>query len=239
VPYACPPSATLLRVLLRDTSSQPCCTCLHTSAFPALLLPIHRQATAGQKRSKPSASFTPVTKQQPHLSAACLAALCTAINEDGLLQLPYGYEEDRPAHHQQLARNDDFRSFVLRSCCNLLEGAQGSAAASALLQPQGAGSSSSAGGGDAAAGACSGPAADEVLVLGPALFRVFKVHRGAGAGSRRCAASRTALNLLVVACLQYKRLHIAAHCRDVPAATCRLRLNYLPMLACVRHKHLL
>jgi hypothetical protein len=54
---------------------------------------------------------------------------------------------------------------VLRSCCNLLEGAQGAAAASALLQPHQGGSSSSS------------PAADEVLVLGPALFQVFKVRR--------------------------------------------------------------
>jgi hypothetical protein len=140
----------------------------------------HRQAPAGQKRGKPSPSFTPVTRQQPHLSATCLAALCTAINEDGLLQLPDGYDESRPAHHQQLARNDDFRSFVLRSCCNLLEGAAGAAAASALLQPhqQGAGGSGSSGAG----GAAVGPAADEVLVLGPALFQVFKV-RGAGVES--------------------------------------------------------
>jgi hypothetical protein len=62
---------------------------------------------------------------------------------------------------------------VLRSCCNLLEGAQGTAAASVLLQPhQGGGSSSSSGA--AAAGAT---AADGVLVLGPALFQVFKVRR--------------------------------------------------------------
>jgi hypothetical protein len=55
---------------------------------------------------------------------------------------------------------------VLRSCCNLLEGAQGAAAASALLQPHQGGSSSG-----------SSPAADEVLVLGPALFQVLKVRR--------------------------------------------------------------
>jgi hypothetical protein len=144
-------------------------TWLSASARLLCAAAAHQQATAGQKRSKPSTSFTPVTRQQPHLSATCLAALCSAINEDGLLQLPDGYDEARPAQHQQLARNDDFRSFVLRSCCNLLEGAQGAAAASALLQPHHGGGSSSS--------SAIGPAADEVLVLGPALFQVFKVRR--------------------------------------------------------------
>lgn len=55
------------------------------------------------------------------------------------------------------------RSFVLRSCANLLEDAQSSAASAALLDPKGE--------------TTAAPAVAEVLQLGPVLVKVVKVGR--------------------------------------------------------------
>lgn len=98
--------------------------CLQASAAP----------TAGQKRPRPSDSFVPVHKQRPRFSASCLAQLCTAIANDGLLPLPDSYDVSKPDHHAQLAKETGFRACVLRSCASLLEDAQAAAASALLLQ---------------------------------------------------------------------------------------------------------
>jgi hypothetical protein len=89
---------------------------------------------AGQKRQRPSDSFVPVHKQRPRFSAACLAQLCIAIANDGLLPLPDSYDVSKPDHHAQLAKETGFRACVLRSCASLLEDAQAAAASALLLQ---------------------------------------------------------------------------------------------------------
>lgn len=129
----------------------------------------------GQKRAKPSDAFTPVHKQRPRFSAACLAQLCTAIVDDGLMQLPSSYDVSGGDNHVELARDAGFRACVLRSCASLLEDAQAAATSALLLQD----------GGKAEGG--SVPAAAEVLELGPALFKVAKV-------SCCCAVLLTALH---------------------------------------------
>lgn len=119
---------------------------------------------AGQKRPRPSDSFVPVHKQRPRFSAACLAQLCSAIMDDGLMQLPSSYDVSKPDHHAQLARETGFRACVLRSCASLLEDAQAAAASALLLQD-----------GERREGEGPAPAAAEVLELGPALVKVTKV----------------------------------------------------------------
>lgn len=139
------------------------CVCLQQSAAP----------TAGQKRPRPSDSFIPVHKQRPRFAAACLAQLCTAIVDDGLMQLPSNYDVSNPDHHAQLAKEAGFRACVLRSCASLLEDAQAAAASALLLQ-----------GGDAERDEDKGPApaAAEVLELGPALYKVARVRHRLGHG---------------------------------------------------------
>jgi len=119
--------------------------------------------TVGQKRAKPSDAFTPVHKQRPRFSAACLAQLCTDIVDDGLMQLPSSYDVSGGDNHVELARDTGFRACVLRSCASLLEDAQAAATSALLLQD-----------GSTAEGRPL-PAAAEVLELGPALFKVAKV----------------------------------------------------------------
>lgn len=65
-----------------------------------------------------------MNKQRPRFSAPCLAQLCMAIVDDGLMQLPSSYDVSNPDHHAQLAREMGFRACVLRSCTSLLEDAQ-------------------------------------------------------------------------------------------------------------------
>lgn len=167
--------------LLSSPGQHRCVSSCVIACLYAFVCPLLCQGTAGQKRSKPSSSFTPVTRQPANLSASCLATLCMAIVDDGLLPLPSNYDITLPNWHMQLARDHAFRSFVLRSCSNLLEGAQSAAAATAMLQlesPSGPASAAAAASGDGSrsgAGAPVAPAADEVLVLGPALFQVIKV----------------------------------------------------------------
>jgi hypothetical protein len=131
-----------------------------------MLLPNHAlqpsaAPAAGQKRPRPSDSFIPIQKQRPRFSASRLAQLCTAIVDDGLMQLPSSYDASNPDHHAQLARETGFRACVLRSCASLLEDAQAAAASALLLQEK-----------DAKQAGC---AATEVLELGPALYKVARV----------------------------------------------------------------
>lgn len=146
------------------------------ATFPSHRRCLHHQTSTavGHKRSRPSDGFTPVHKQRPRFSPACLAQLCAAVVDDGLMQLPSSYDVTKPDHHAQLAREAGFRACVLRSCSALLEDAQ-AAAASAMLLQDGAQEGSGAGAGSAS-GSASAPAAAEVLELGPALFKVAKVR---------------------------------------------------------------
>jgi len=98
-----------------------------------LLLLLLKGLAVGSKRSRPDSTFTPVHKRTPQLSADCLASLCAAIADDGLLQLPASYDVNQPNYHVELAREAGFRGFVLRSCANLLESVQATAVSQALL----------------------------------------------------------------------------------------------------------
>eukprot|EP00775_Hariotina_reticulata_P011123 gene11123-11277_t len=56
-----------------------------------------------------------------------------AADDDDPQQLPASYDVNQPSYHVELARDASFRGFVLRSCANLLESAQATAVAQALL----------------------------------------------------------------------------------------------------------
>jgi hypothetical protein len=135
--------------------------------------PSQTQPITGHKRGRTGSDSccAPVHKQRPQLSAACLAQLCNAIAGDGLMQLPADFDVTAPNYHVQLARSAGFRAFVLRSAANMLAHVQSAAAASAMLQQDGAGAARVGREQQAEA------APSEVLVLGPALFKVAKVMR--------------------------------------------------------------
>lgn len=78
--------------------------------------------------------------RKPAFSIICLSKLCTAVLEDGLVTCVAaagqngGEEADGGlSNHTSLSRDPRFRSFVLRSCCNLLEGCRASLAVDAVL----------------------------------------------------------------------------------------------------------
>jgi hypothetical protein len=165
---------------------------------------------AGQKRAKPSDGFVPVHKQRPRFSAACLAQLCNAIVDDGLMQLPSSYDVSNPDQHAQLAREAGFRACVLRSCASLLEDAQAAAASALLMQEGGPAEGTAA------------PAAVEVLELGPALYKVAKVKQGCWL----LQATTLVLSLFSLSAVAARLACMACHCLVV-ALACEVVLTAL------------